>query len=113
LKFRLISIGGRYNYVKYNGYYYSTISDVSIDGTSSTCQKDYLSVPSGWIVAPDDENSQHVIENYSWSTDYVLTSGDAYCTSNCDSKSIGSKYLNFDEGGRFYSSICNSQILIV
>ena len=43
----------------------------ALDGTSPTdyspaCQTSYIQLPSGWILAPDNEVSQGVILAYPW-----------------------------------------------
>ena len=99
----------------YNGYYYSTLGDVDIFGYSFSCQDNKISLPSGWTIAPDDADSQQVIVSYPWSTNYLLTSGNAYCTAACGESSLkneGAGYLTFDGYGNFQSNICDSEILI-
>jgi hypothetical protein len=88
---------------------------VSIYCYQSSCQNSYLSIPSGWIIAPDDADSQNVIMSYTWGTKIALTSGNSYCTATCEESYLinkGADYLSFDGYGNFQSYICDSEILI-
>lgn len=59
----------RVNIVTYNGYVYSTVADVSVNGPCCTSQAARLQVPAGWRVAPNTtEIIQNVIKPYTWST---------------------------------------------
>jgi hypothetical protein len=111
---RQASVGGQYNVLFFNGNYYSTLADVSVVTAQSTCQDYSIGLPSGWIVAPDNDDSYTVIYSNPWSTDLVLTSNSAYCSSSCESpgENYGSDYLVTD-CYKYSSQICNSQILIV
>jgi len=99
--------------VEYNGHIYSTLEGVEIDGGSSSCQSGYLSLPAGWIISPDNADSQSVIRSHTWSTTVVLTRENAYCSSVCGNLySYGSYYLSYING-QYATTICNGQILIM
>jgi hypothetical protein len=85
---------------------------VKVGGYSSTCQNYYASLPTGWIIAPDNSDSYTVITAYTWSTTVMLTSGNGYCTAECGGYNYGSSYLRTD-GSYYLSNICNGQILII
>jgi hypothetical protein len=98
--------------VEYNGHIYSTLAGVSIDGSYS-CQSGYLSLPTGWIISPDNSDSQTVIRSHTWSTTVVLTSVNAYCSSVCGYLyNYGPYYLSYING-MYATNICNGQILIM
>jgi hypothetical protein len=53
------------------------------DTLTKGCQSDYLPLPSGWIIAPNDADSIAVIAMYAWGTDLlVLSDGSQYYTMN-------------------------------
>eukprot|EP01036_Dinobryon_divergens_P032311 gene32311-41872_t len=62
----------RRNYYSYNGKYYSTLADVSVNSGLRYCQNTYYCLPRDWILAPDDDDSLDVITANSWSTDTVV-----------------------------------------
>ena len=63
---------GRNNVLLVGGMLYSTLADVPVDGGPFTCQKEFLPVPSGWVLGSDDEGSLLVAE-HTWSTDALVT----------------------------------------
>jgi hypothetical protein len=108
------SIGGFSNYANYSGSIYSTLADVNLYGYPYSCQSNAIYLPTGWIIAPDDNDSISVITSYTWSTSVVLTSGNGYCTQSCSSAVVnyGSSYLQTNGYGYYYVDYCNSEILI-
>jgi hypothetical protein len=72
-----------------------------------------MSIPTGWILAPDNDDSLKVIMSNPWSTTILLTSGNAYGSLSFSSPgyNFGSGYLSSD-GTYYYPAECDSQILI-
>lgn len=63
---------GRINTICYNNETYSTLGDVSLTGSSSTCQSNYISLPANWELAPDTLIARDLIASYPWSTSIVF-----------------------------------------
>ena len=105
------------NYISYNGYYYSTLANVYPDGSYSYyygCQYNYLSVPTGWELAPYASDSIAVIKAHQWSTYYVVL-GNGYTYFTAASDYAGQFFANsgLNTYGYTYSaSFCYSEILI-
>ena len=105
----------RNNYVEYNGFVYSTLADVAVDTSGSQCQSSYITLPTGWAIAPDNVDSKAVIAAHQWSTNLlVVSSGYAYMSAYSDrmTQLYGSSYLN-QTGVQYKVRGCNSQILIM
>jgi hypothetical protein len=112
---------GRRHYVIYNGYIYSTLTDVPVDGTYWTCQSsdnggpDYLPLPSGYSIAADTQDSAAVTGAHYWSTGLlVFSNGNIYFTLNGGSVAGSyddSGYLS-QSGSTYNVNGCDVQILI-
>eukprot|EP00960_Hanusia_phi_P046375 757771-Hanusia_phi.AAC.5 len=70
--------------------------------------REYLPVPDGWVLAPDDEVSVNVTAKYSWGAlRLVLSSGSSYFTRSALMFEGNNYYFMpyyFDEPGAFYGS---------
>ena len=105
----------RTNVIQYDNRIYSTLADVSRTSTGGICQNYYLTLPSDWIIAPDNQDSKSAIWNDNWSTHYVLTSsGTYYGTLQNGGSSYGSYccYLS-QSGSQYKTTLCYIQILIM
>eukprot|EP01036_Dinobryon_divergens_P033685 gene33685-43536_t len=116
----------RTNYYSYNGKYYSTLADVSLNNGQSYCQNYYYYLPSNWILAPDDDDSLDVITANTWSTTTVVVAAPGNITGNgYYSNSIWglsndnySNWLLFSQysssnGYAYNCAKCNCEILIM
>ena len=76
--------GTAVNTISYNGKYYAALDGWSpTDSDTQGCQSQYLPLPSGWSIAPDNADSLSVISRYPWGTDLmVLSNGAQYYTYN-------------------------------
>ena len=103
------------NAVSYNGRIYSTLSDVPVDGGDQLCQNGYISLPSGYTVAPDNADSIAVIAAHTWSTDVVIVaSGNAYGVSRfSNGTQYGSGGLLSQNGSSYLSNLCFGEVLIM
>jgi hypothetical protein len=101
------------NTVVYNGNTYSTLADVAVGGTGSSCQNNYLALPSGWSIAPDNVDSQTVIHMYPWNCDVVVVaSGNSYGASRFTEGLWNAKML-YQSGSTYAAGACTLQILII
>eukprot|EP01029_Cantina_marsupialis_P030370 TRINITY_DN81_c0_g4_i1.p1 TRINITY_DN81_c0_g4~~TRINITY_DN81_c0_g4_i1.p1 ORF type:complete len:2351 (-),score=897.00 TRINITY_DN81_c0_g4_i1:864-7916(-) len=76
-------------YVERNGYMYATLDNASMRPFTSGKQMDPMPLPSGWEIAPVNDDSIFVYKNYGMSTDCVIYgTGKAACSSNptCERK---------------------------
>eukprot|EP01035_Chromulina_nebulosa_P003955 gene3955-5399_t len=112
-----LSVSGRINTITSNGVVYSTLSDVSITSTVSTCQNYWLTLPAGWAIAPDTPEVRNILVQYPWSTDVlVLASGVGYRTTKFPPAGIayGDYQSKFTQSGdQYYCPWCNYQIMIM
>ena len=53
----------RSNYVPYGSNYYSTLADVAVDNIQTTCQSGYITLPTNFVIAPDNADSKAVIRS--------------------------------------------------
>ena len=108
-------INYRNNFVQYGNRIYSTLADVSRTAHDYTCQSDFLTLPSDWVIAPDNQNSESAIRNDYWSTSNVLTSsGTTYNTLHYGYGSSGSGCCNlYQSGSQYKTTFCAMQILIM
>ena len=52
-------------------------------GSSNSCPSNYLPLPAGWVLAPNDATSIAVVAAHGWSTFYVvLADGSSWCSAN-------------------------------
>ena len=106
----------RANFLTQNGYIYSTLSDVNIDGYTGTCQSNPIALPSNWEIAPDTLEVKNIIAAHPWSTDVaVVSSGVGYRTNNFPpaGQVFGDSQSKFAQSGFMYwTPWCNYQILI-
>jgi len=115
---------GRSNWVLYNNYIYSTLADVAVDSYGYSCQNYYISLPSGWVIAPDTSDSRTVIGAHYWSTEVVVVSNGYGYTSYYYYNYYYYYYYShyngrlwrygalYQWGSDYMANQCNSQILI-
>ena len=102
------------NYFYHNGYYYSTIANTGVDGSRMDCQGNYLSLPKGWTIAPDNKFSKEAINASSWNTQYVVvSSGVGYYSRHFNVPYSNSMLFQSSFQTDYYCSPCNCEILIV
>lgn len=107
----------RTGFVYYNGKYYATLTGVPYnDLERSSCQSNYLPLPSNWIIAPNSNNARFVLSYYTWSTHLmVLSDGSAYETYAKSGTFVRNQSLlrNLSAGTYYYSCApCNCEIMI-
>jgi hypothetical protein len=109
--------------IMYRGRKYATLDGASPTGTTSGCQQEFLSIPTGWEIAPHNKWSAFIIGSYPWSSDFlVLADGSAYYTAHeqvaggsqawWDYSSLKSNASN-PSTSAFKPAACNGRILIV
>lgn len=104
--------------LSYNGNLYRALSENwAYDSKSMSCQTDFLNIPDGWTIAPNNDDSKYVISNYTWTTAVmVVRDGMAYWTNL-----RGDKQLRFYNSGmlsntfnmKYKPNVCNGGILLV
>jgi hypothetical protein len=78
-----------------------------------------LPLPAGWSIAEDNANSQAVIGDHRWSTDFVVTNGRSFYTSRFGPSYAGTQFgtsttlLDADGSNNYKIDICSGQILII
>eukprot|EP01045_Picozoa_sp_COSAG04_P023581 COSAG04_NODE_2824_length_3532_cov_1.608506_5_plen_145_part_00 len=85
---------------------------------ASTCPSNYLPLPAGWVLAPNDATSIAVVAAHGWSTYCaVLADGTAWVSANDwsgvspgDSCFSGTNYLA-TSGGTYTVTSCGSRVL--
>lgn len=101
----------------YNGKLYRALSENwEYNSSSYQCQTAYLPLPDGWTIAPNDNDSKHVISNYRWSTAVmVLNDGTSYWTNIWGDRQIR-LYSNgqlLNSSNTYRPNVCNGGILLV
>ena len=92
------------------------------DGNSNTggydgndCPSNYLPLPAGWVLAPNDATSIAVVAAHGWSTNCpVLADGTARTSANWGSSagdSCGSNSYLATSGGTYTVTDCNKRVL--
>ena len=80
---------------------------------SSNCPDNYLPLPAGWVLAPNDATSIAVIAAHGWSTDCaVLADGTAWMSAN--SGGLGSptsRHYLATSGGTYTVTACTRRVL--
>ena len=94
--------GAGQNYIEHGGYFWRTLDGADTEGpndgapnagcqrvgyssASSLGQPNYLPLPAGWVLAPNDATSIAVTAAHGWSTDCaVLADGSAWISANWD-----------------------------
>ena len=56
------------NMVVYNGNTYKTLSDWDKNSNNHECQQNWITIPNGWRLAPNNQDSITVIQSKNWST---------------------------------------------
>jgi len=111
------SMYGQTNTLQYNNKIYSTLADVTISSTTSLCQSDWISMPSGWAIAPDNTDTVALSTLYPWSTDVLtVSSGVGYRTTNFPpaGQAFGDSQSKYVQSGNQYKCPwCNYQILVI
>ncbi len=97
--------------------YRALANNWAYDGTTSVCQTEYLSIPDGWTIAPNNYDSQYVISNYRWSTSVMVVSdGVSYWTNLWGDKQIrtySGGMLSTMSNIQYKPNVCNGGILLV
>jgi hypothetical protein len=100
-----------------NKLYRSLSENWEYDGTAMVCQTDYLSLPTGWIIAPNDDDSKYIISNYRWSTAVmVVNDGASYWTNLWGDRQLrlySNGMLSNISNTRYKPNVCNGGILII
>jgi hypothetical protein len=111
--------------IEFGNAVFATLDGTSPDDRLVGCQGDegdFLPVPSGWAIAPNEEWVRNVIASHPWGThELVLVDGSQYETalsSNPGKKGtwhgdMPATALGTDGHGRFRVNACNRRILIV
>ena len=95
---------GRVNTICYNNETYSTLGDVSLTGSSSTCQSGYISLPTNWELAPDTLIARDLIASYPWSTSTVFLASQVGISTTLNQPAGRIVYTPY----RYYESISSS-----
>jgi hypothetical protein len=101
--------------VIYNGKTYSLLSHGAADSTTQACQSVFLSLDSGYVIAPDDADSKAVITAHPWNTAVVIVaSGIGYNSANYGTPGglFGAGLLS-TSGSTYKAGSCSMQILQV
>ena len=105
--------------MQHDGYCYATMDkcpfQTKLGGCASQCQNYYISMPTGWTVAPDTADIRSkVVARGKWGTSIiVLGNGRSYRTQS--SSSAGSFYSStmlHTSGSSYKVSVCNSKVLM-
>jgi hypothetical protein len=100
------------NTVVYNGRTYSTLADMPVTGSSINCQENFIAMPSGWSLAPDNGDSQTVIGMYPWSTSVVVVAGGQGYGTTTFVAGAWHRGLLVQSGDSYKASDCAVEILI-
>ena len=79
------AVGRGSQYIEHGGYTWRTLDGADPQGTSRGCQgtSNYLALPAGWVLAPNDATSIAVVAAHGWSTGCaVLADGTAWGSAN-------------------------------
>ena len=100
--------------VEYNGNVYGTLAGVAVDGTDTTCQEDYLPLPSGCVLAPDTpEVRANVVATHTWSTQVMILANGAGINTKAF-RTPGDEFAAGPlrtSGGNYKPNGCSMQIL--
>eukprot|EP01060_Flectonema_neradi_P013306 TRINITY_DN20064_c0_g1_i1.p1 TRINITY_DN20064_c0_g1~~TRINITY_DN20064_c0_g1_i1.p1 ORF type:complete len:1847 (+),score=272.18 TRINITY_DN20064_c0_g1_i1:619-6159(+) len=103
----------RLHFIIVDGYLYSTLSDVPVEGTSLTTQVTPLPIPDGWEIAPDSCLSNAIAWAHPWSCEFlVVDSGRLLCVKDNNNTSERSSSALVINGHGYSSCVEYSQILI-
>ena len=61
--------------VVYNANTYKTLSDWDKNSNNHDCQNNWMTIPNGWSLAPNNQDSINVIKSKNWSTAVVAIEG--------------------------------------
>ena len=107
------------NFITVYGHKYATLANTNPSLGGATCQYTYLSLPVGWIIAPNNCQSWFALGCNYWQTYVaVLADGTAYDTQQyyTDDSSPwtyrGSGWLGTSWNGQFASSYCDGIVFI-
>jgi hypothetical protein len=106
------------NMVVYNGNTYKTLSDWDKNGNSHECQQNWITIPNGWRLAPNTQDSINVIRSKNWSTSVLAIEEGHFWYVN--------RYANYGRwhpghshhylhrsGNQMKVSICHAGILLI
>jgi DNA-directed RNA polymerase subunit H (RpoH/RPB5) len=95
----------------YNGHLYRTLEGSALFDSEPTCQKNFLPLPQGWEIAPNNIDSRYIGSSYSWSTQVLMFSSE--CTPTTLSKSLWCGAIAYSaDGTQIRPPTCFLQILI-
>ena len=109
----------------YNGNYYSTLTDVPAYYAACSspggclCQGigTYLSVPNGWMIAPDNADSIAVAASHYWSTSCLALASGKSIEGLESGAAAGQECFSSgaltQSGNQYAVNSCNQQILIM
>jgi len=101
----------------YNGTLYRSLSENwEYNSSSYICQTEYMQLPNGWSIAPNNDDSKYVISNYRWSTAVmVLSDGSSYYTNIWGDRQIRlySNGMLLNSYNTYRPNVCNGGILLV
>ena len=106
----------RTNTIQYGNRIYSTLTDTPVNGGCCTCQGDWLTLPSDWVIAPATGDSISAIKNNGWSTHIMVFgsgSGTVYATTNYGTIYDGINCCLLQSGLQYKPPECFKQILIM
>jgi len=110
-------------HVYHHGYIYATMDFANPSGDdddgppTAGCQKEFLSLPKGWRLAPSTSDSQKVSSAHGWNTDCLsFSDGQSWATdASYEENSCGSRTLLSNKNGQYRPQLndeVNRRILI-
>ena len=106
------------NMVVYNGNTYKTLADWDKNNTNQACQNNWINVPDGWRIAPDNYDSREVIKSKAWNTCVIaVDGGNFYGTTIWGAGhqwNVGQSHNYFHYSNNHYRvSVCNGGVLLI
>jgi hypothetical protein len=104
-----------------DGYCYATMDMRKYDtamrpsmGTDEVCQRNYIPLPEGWDLVPDNEDIREMVKAHPWSTDVaILSNGETASTSSCLTCRSFYDKLATNAGGEYRASgLCAAKVLM-
>ena len=108
------------NMVVYNGNTYKTLADWDKNDSNATCQnsgyggQNYIELPNGWSIAPDNQDSIQVIKSKAWRTHVlVVSNGNSYGTAIYSQGSFWNANMLRQSGNSYMPGSCHLGILLI
>ena len=110
-------------YIEHGGYTWRTLDGAAPEGghygaPGNGCQSNYLPLPAGWVLAPNDATSIAVVAAHTWSTYCaVLADGSSWYSANRGSPGDSCNWPNADSnmlatsGGTYTVTGCRRRVL--